>query len=255
MDSLPNDVMVHVLSLLDRASAKSLHAASPRHAKAHDLGSLFLLKSLDLSQRVHLECRWASATRCLVTRVSCGEAAFRGSAARFTELRDVELIFDKTQTSSDVVAAMQQLAQQVMTACHSCRCGSCAVHSMQCAPQPNAYHEIICNMLQAPRLQQLSLKFVQLADIKIQADHTFNKPDTGGIPAELGSMLASFTYSGFVSLDGIGALTSLRWLSLQPAAPYNWREVGEPALTIDCQVRDSFMMFPLAASHQTHATT
>lgn len=56
-----------------------------------------------------------------------------------------------------------------------------------------------CGRTQAPWLQALSLKFVQLADIHIQADHTFNKPDSHGIPAELGSMLTSLTFCGFVS--------------------------------------------------------
>lgn len=57
----------------------------------------------------------------MVTRASCAESAFRKSAGRFPELQTVEPSFDETQTTSDVVAAMQQLAQQVRMYMSTCR--------------------------------------------------------------------------------------------------------------------------------------
>lgn len=105
--------------------------------------------------------------------------------------------------------------------------------------------------VQVPRLQTLSLKLSPLADVRIQADHTFSVPSAIKIPASLGSSLTSLTYHGFVHLHGIAGLTRLKHLELQPAQPADWREISTPAATLDCQVtRHPLLALKVHACHQ-----
>lgn len=129
MDRLPLDVMVHLLSFLNKDSKKAMHSLSPRLAEAPN-GWMPLLVSRWRHQSVVERCdglvcvalhfvlqsgafRWADAARYTVRKAAPPAAApFCQSAQKFSCLNHLDLRFESEETRADVAGTVQLLPQQ-----------------------------------------------------------------------------------------------------------------------------------------------